>query len=770
MRFTGAALKLAVAAVLLGGTSIGASAQALQAEDKVTRPVCQPCPAGKVCLCDPNAAHPTATAVTLMTRPFCKPCPAGKVCLCDPDGSLSTSTAAALRVRVTSEETMTRPFCKPCPAGKVCLCDPDAAVATPTSDIDLHQRDEPMAGEDPTSALASILAASSLWPEGITPQMTPSSAPPLPTDCTDSLIDQFAMQLVFTPTYEAPVKRSLSNLGIWLINGTLLDTFARLGTIVANHQLQFDAFSQSGAIYTAGFSACGPTNARVLALGGNTTFWGCTSGGFANIYDENVAPQCVAAEIRLVHNEDSTLPLLAPSDNAPAEIAQESSLPLFPPAPSVAYSYAPRASSANATTQAGPTAFNTRTIASVESEKYAALSSAMAAAKTLDTPDLWLNSTAWMTPTPRSRSTTAEDTAKTLDAPNLWLNSTAWMTPTPHAHTATTVASATKQALPVVTIHSTHTVHWLDRVKRTPGGPDQLANDGANSDPFPFLTTVTRTFQAQTFTDVDDAGNDEVVTIPAMTKTLVLGPKDQAGSKTGSAIKATSTGEAGAAITTPAQTAGATSSPTANAIDALTRTNKLKERAVMPILPPDGNGTVNTGGAAVTVTEVATAYETTTFPVAVVTVTSDDSTTADVDAVSLPLEQATTVVIVDQTVTVDSALLSTTREPFTFPAGINTSAGALGVLINATNATAASLWSGWSTISTTAPAVSGSQNQMTLTSTAVVSFQPTTLTEGGGSSTASAAASTTSAEGAAGRLEGATGALVVGAVGLMMLF
>ncbi|EGP88918.1 uncharacterized protein MYCGRDRAFT_39665, partial [Zymoseptoria tritici IPO323] len=108
------------------------------------------------------------------------------------------------------------------------------------------------------------------------------------------------MQLVFTPTYEAPVKRSLSNLGIWLINGTLLDTFARLGTIVANHQLQFDAFSQSGAIYTAGFSACGPTNARVLALGGNTTFWGCTSGGFANIYDENVAPQCVAAEIRLV--------------------------------------------------------------------------------------------------------------------------------------------------------------------------------------------------------------------------------------------------------------------------------------------------------------------------------------------------------------------------------------------------------------------------------------------------------------------------------------
>ena len=79
-----------------------------------------------------------------------------------------------------------------------------------------------------------------------------------------------------------------------LKDGVLRDSFLRTGSVVANHQFQFDGPPQAGAIYTGGFSVC--TNGSV-AIGGTTRWWQCLSGGFYNLYDEWIGDQC--EEIRI---------------------------------------------------------------------------------------------------------------------------------------------------------------------------------------------------------------------------------------------------------------------------------------------------------------------------------------------------------------------------------------------------------------------------------------------------------------------------------------
>ncbi|KAF2024789.1 hypothetical protein EK21DRAFT_50571, partial [Setomelanomma holmii] len=76
--------------------------------------------------------------------------------------------------------------------------------------------------------------------------------------------------------------------------GVLKDRDSRTGSVVANHQFQFDGPPQAGAIYTGGFSIC--TNGS-LAIGGTTRWWQCSSGGFYNLYDEWIGDQC--EEIRI---------------------------------------------------------------------------------------------------------------------------------------------------------------------------------------------------------------------------------------------------------------------------------------------------------------------------------------------------------------------------------------------------------------------------------------------------------------------------------------
>lgn len=82
-----------------------------------------------------------------------------------------------------------------------------------------------------------------------------------------------------------------------LENGVLKDGQGRTGYIAANYQFQFDQPAQTGAIFTAGFSACGNGS---LALGGSAVFYECASGDFFNLYDRSWAAQCSPVEILIM--------------------------------------------------------------------------------------------------------------------------------------------------------------------------------------------------------------------------------------------------------------------------------------------------------------------------------------------------------------------------------------------------------------------------------------------------------------------------------------
>merc|ERR1711877_58716 len=88
-----------------------------------------------------------------------------------------------------------------------------------------------------------------------------------------------------------------STLGLMLDNGVVTDNQGRTGYIASNRQFQFDSPPQAGAIYTSGFSLCSNGS---LALGGSTTFYQCRSGGFYNLYDENVASYCEPVTLNAV--------------------------------------------------------------------------------------------------------------------------------------------------------------------------------------------------------------------------------------------------------------------------------------------------------------------------------------------------------------------------------------------------------------------------------------------------------------------------------------
>lgn len=166
------------------------------------------------------------------------------------------------------------------------------------------KRDAPSTDEvSAASVLASKVSATNLWPTGVHPFMAPTPIATPASDCVNSLADEFAMIVISASSAQtaSATKRATSDLNINLVNGTIIDSLNRIGSIVSNRQLQFDAFGQAGSIYTAGFQACGPPNARLLALGGNTVWYGCVSGSFMNLYDQNIAPQCKEVQLLLVN-------------------------------------------------------------------------------------------------------------------------------------------------------------------------------------------------------------------------------------------------------------------------------------------------------------------------------------------------------------------------------------------------------------------------------------------------------------------------------------
>jgi hypothetical protein len=113
------------------------------------------------------------------------------------------------------------------------------------------------------------------------------------------MIDQ-RQPIVWKHTLTIPQQRQQDNamkLEITLKDGVLLDSQQRTGYIAANHQFQFDGPAQTGAIYTAGWSACSNGS---LALGGEATFHQCLSGDFYNLYDESTGSQCNEVTIQIV--------------------------------------------------------------------------------------------------------------------------------------------------------------------------------------------------------------------------------------------------------------------------------------------------------------------------------------------------------------------------------------------------------------------------------------------------------------------------------------
>ncbi|KAL1838067.1 hypothetical protein VTJ49DRAFT_3087 [Mycothermus thermophilus] len=129
-----------------------------------------------------------------------------------------------------------------------------------------------------------------------------------PVGCEGSRPYKFMIATV--PTHMVKRARSLQrraicagtgNLVLNLTDEVLTDALDRTGYISMSYQFQFDNPPQSGALFTAGFTAC--LN-DTLALGPTTVFWQCASGTFWNLYDRWSAPQCEPVHIVILPCDD----------------------------------------------------------------------------------------------------------------------------------------------------------------------------------------------------------------------------------------------------------------------------------------------------------------------------------------------------------------------------------------------------------------------------------------------------------------------------------
>ncbi|PVH16299.1 uncharacterized protein CXQ87_004171 [Candidozyma duobushaemuli] len=106
-------------------------------------------------------------------------------------------------------------------------------------------------------------------------------------------------------TFNSPIKFSScteeDTLVMYLDNGVLRDPENRIGSIVGNHQFQFDGPTpQYGALYAAGWSV---TPNSLLSLGDQTTFFQCSAGDFHKTYDTAISDQCVPVQLEVVKLE-----------------------------------------------------------------------------------------------------------------------------------------------------------------------------------------------------------------------------------------------------------------------------------------------------------------------------------------------------------------------------------------------------------------------------------------------------------------------------------
>ncbi|KAF2130850.1 hypothetical protein P153DRAFT_384073 [Dothidotthia symphoricarpi CBS 119687] len=116
--------------------------------------------------------------------------------------------------------------------------------------------------------------------------------------CPSTVSGTFQINTVLPPTKRDLEARQLSGALTMTLNGGILkDQAGRQGYIAANHQFQFDAPVQTGAIMTSGFSLCSNDS---LAIGGSTIFYQCSSGDFYNLYTQSTGAQCSPIRIQAV--------------------------------------------------------------------------------------------------------------------------------------------------------------------------------------------------------------------------------------------------------------------------------------------------------------------------------------------------------------------------------------------------------------------------------------------------------------------------------------
>lgn len=105
--------------------------------------------------------------------------------------------------------------------------------------------------------------------------------------------------------FKYPVKYSSCSddgtLVMHLNGGILTDHLDRIGSIVSNHQFQFDGpVPQYGAIYAAGWLV---SKDSLLCLGDRTTFYQCLAGDFHKTYDSPIHDECFPVHLEVVRIE-----------------------------------------------------------------------------------------------------------------------------------------------------------------------------------------------------------------------------------------------------------------------------------------------------------------------------------------------------------------------------------------------------------------------------------------------------------------------------------
>ncbi|OBT42107.1 hypothetical protein VE00_06514 [Pseudogymnoascus sp. WSF 3629] len=147
-------------------------------------------------------------------------------------------------------------------------------------------------------------AAAALAAATLTTNVNGSAMPQASSSgCQPSFEGSFQIKVVSGSTPATPRMKKRAQCGssgslvATLKDGILTDAQGRIGSIVSNHQFQFDpAPGQVNAITTSGFSVCN----NKLGLRGSTNFFQCRSGNFFNLYDESIAPQCEPITIDII--------------------------------------------------------------------------------------------------------------------------------------------------------------------------------------------------------------------------------------------------------------------------------------------------------------------------------------------------------------------------------------------------------------------------------------------------------------------------------------